>query len=142
MNEFQIKSAIKKFIKKGNRIVLHFPLLKKLKNLCLVVIKILYCSNNSVCHCSQLDFNDKNCFVWYSSLHKAPLHKQLQHNYSTDLCNGDIQIKITLFKRTASSHKTDWTSLTQSPTLSCLLYDNEESLMIVRFFAFLKSLQI
>ena len=51
------------------------------------------------------------------------LHSTLLDNYSTDLCNGDLQNMITLFKQTASSHKTDRTSLTHSPTLPCLLYD-------------------
>ena len=44
-----------------------------------------------------------------------PLHKQKQllGNCSTDQCNRDLQTTITLFKHTASSHKTDWTSFSQ-----------------------------
>ena len=62
-------------------------------------------------------------------LHVLHKQKQLLRNYSIDLCNGDRQTTITLFKHTASSHKTNWTSLTNSLALSCLLYGKEIHLM-------------
>ena len=43
-------------------------------------------------------------FLYLHSLHKQ---KQLLDNCSTDLCNGDLQTTITLFKPTTSSHKPD-----------------------------------
>ena len=46
-----------------------------------------------------------------------------------DLSNGNLQTMITYFKRTASSHMTDRTSLTYSPALLRHLYDRLQSLM-------------
>ena len=40
-------------------------------------------------------------------LHSLHKQQQLLDNYSTDLCNRDLQTTITLFKHTASSHKAD-----------------------------------
>ena len=107
--------------------------LKKLKiYLRLILIKILCFLLNSVCYCSPLYVNNNNCFsLLFHSLH--PLHKQYQllDSCSTDLCKWDLPTNIILFKRTASLHKTDWTSLLQSPALPCLLYCKVNSLMNV-----------
>ena len=40
------------------------------------------------------------------------------NTYCIDFCNGTLQTTITLFKRTESSHKTDWTSLT---SIACFM---------------------
>ena len=87
-----------------------------------VLIKVLYCSHNSVCHCSQLDVNNNNCFVCYSSLHSWVYN----NNCSTDLYNG-------LFSSNTASLRTRLTALlpTPLPALSCFLYDNVNSLMNV-----------
>ena len=52
-------------------------------NLCLVLIKILYCSHNSVCHCSQFDVNNIDCFVYYSSVYTLCINnnKYYERNY-------------------------------------------------------------
>ena len=62
-----------------------------------------------------------------------PLDKHLQFldNCSTDLCNGDLQITITLFNRTASTHRTDRTLLTHLSALPYLLYGKRNSLINV-----------
>ena len=71
-------------------------------------------------HCLQLDVNNNNCLVCYFSVHEFLLEqKQLLDNYLTDLCNGDLQTTINLFKHPASLHKTNWTSLTHLPALNC-----------------------
>ena len=91
-------------------------------NLRLVSIKVLYYSHNSVCHCSQLDVNSNNCFVCYSSLHSWVYN----NNCSTDLYNG-------LLSSNTARSRTRLTALllTPLPALSCLLYDNVNSLMNV-----------
>ena len=82
-------------------------------------------------HCSQLDVNKNNYLVCYSFVYTLCINNNNYNNYTTDLCNGDLQTTITLFRRTASSHKADKTSLTHLPALLCLLYDTVNSLMNV-----------
>ena len=43
-------------------------------------------------------------------------------NCLTDLFKGNFQTTITLFRRTAYLHKTDWTSPTDSPALPCFAF--------------------
>ena len=65
-------------------------------------------------------------------------------NYTTDLCNGDLQSTITIFKHTVFSNKTDWTFTNSVACLAllcfaylaclalpCLLYGNVNRLMNV-----------
>ena len=95
--------------------------------MCLVLIKIPSHLHSSVCHCLQLDVNNNNCFLFrFYLLHKQ---EQLLGNYAPDLCNGDLHTTIILFKHTASSHKTDWTLLTQPPVFSYLLCGRVSSLI-------------
>ena len=94
----------------------------------LVLVEILYYSHNSVGHCSQLDVNNNNCFVCYSSVYSLCIN---YNNCLTDLSNEDLQTTITLFKRTAFLYKTEWTSLVYSFALSCLLFGIVTSLMNV-----------
>ena len=85
-------------------------------------------SNAQHLHTKLTEIHSCNCFIFcYSPIYKVCIN----NNYSTDLYNGDLQTEITLFKRTGSSHKTLWTSLTHLAALSCLLYDRVNSQMNV-----------
>ena len=102
-------NAVEIYFKLMNKkILLHFYLKKKkIKiNLCLILIKIIYYSLNFVCHCSQLDVNINNCFVCYSPFGLFCINN---NNCLTDLSNGDLHSKFSLFKYTTFSHKSDWT---------------------------------
>ena len=49
----------------------------------------------------------------------------------TDLCNEDLQTTITLFKHTASSHKSVWTFTNLLPAMPCRLYGTINTLINV-----------
>ena len=93
----------------------------------LVSIKISYYSITSVWYCSQLDVNNNNCFVCYSSIYTLLMNNKNYYNFyydisSADLCNRDLQITITLFKYSTSSQRTDWTSRTFRRLLCLVFY--------------------
>ena len=99
-------------------------------NLHLVLIKILYYSHNSACHCLQLYVNNNNYFVCYYSVYTLWINN---NNCQTIV----RQIFVTAFFKpqllsTTTSHlHTRMTELllSHSPALPCLLYGNVNSLI-------------
>ena len=101
-------------------------------NFCLDLIKILYCSHNSECHCSQLYIYNINCFVCYPFVYTFCIDNNNYWIIVWLIFVTEIFKPRLLSSNTRHLHtRLTELLLTQLPALACLLYGKANSLMNV-----------